>query len=765
MRNCSLTSIPDNTVLTLTYASDPTDATSTTTTCQANCPLAHDPAVPYQDFLFPENHTMTGFELNILGFYGASAGLHLLQLLSEGSYAHAVDSYNYSPCVAGLGATGQSGVKTTGNWTQGNAVSSIPGTVQAVLTGQVPGGTSVADAPTLTWTPYVVSDGQYSIYYDTPGCQPANTCGKRTSVSVVLSPAGVAPTTTVIDQTNLLDKSTLIYTGTLIASNSANGGLEITVGLAAGGPAVTSVTYGIVANIVSLVAASTNGSSVAQIDRGYGLFEYPVDGAGTFGDAVSAASSLNAASSTLTNATAIDQLSFGLAAGSVVNAIASAGAGTAAKVFLGGNFVYTSGTSTSTNVVAYSGTAAVLAPNGGLAGAVTSLVVLDGVLYAAGAFVATSDGSVKGLDGAAMWAYETAGSVWQSLRTVPAIGGTITALGIANTGTDASVVAAGAGLAIFNPATMDWNSTEAGLVVGNLTAFGGATSSSNKTGTTYFAGNILAAMSFAAPGGALLSTNGDRSPKLTSLGYQLEPALSSSSFPPSVANTTAPARSRRLMARSMVKDVLGLLSSRSTLEPRAPSMMNATLPSALPSDSTAQVLAGAFWKNGSDSLMVLGGRFVASGGIANVGLYDQEARTLEALPGTVISGAVSVLAVFKDTLWIGGNFSTAAGRQGLSTYDLSKLAANDSSPALQGEFARDCRMQGSTDLSRSRRLHGRERHGQRHSPATWLRQYDHRRWVVRRGRIPHLPEHLRLGHDYSPVVVLRRWASRSRRCC
>lgn len=79
----SVISIPDNRALTLSY-NDP--VTNSTQKCTEDCPLLTNPAVPYQDFVFDAGaQTLTGFQLTLTQYKGASAGLHLLQLLSDGA--------------------------------------------------------------------------------------------------------------------------------------------------------------------------------------------------------------------------------------------------------------------------------------------------------------------------------------------------------------------------------------------------------------------------------------------------------------------------------------------------------------------------------------------------------------------------------------------------------------------------------------------------------------------------------------------------------
>lgn len=775
----SLTSIPDNTVLTLTYASNASDPTSALATCQANCVLAHDADVPYQDFLFPANWTMTGFELDIFGFYGAGAGLHLLQLLSDGAYDYAVAANNLSPCTTGLAASTQSTVETSGNWTQESVFSGIGGTDEPVLYGLVPGGTAVASAPSLTWTPYVVEDGTYEILFRTPGCQAEDDCPARTSVSVVVTPTGGKATTTTIDQTNTADELTSVYSGSLTASSGTGGGVAVTLGLASGAATDTSVTYHMVADLISLVANSTNGTissnstagSVATTSTGHGIFEFALVGTGTFGDAVASASGLSA-TSTLTNATGFDDVSFLLSSGAVVNSLVTVGSGTSTRVFVGGDFVYTSGAATSANIVEYSGAVATVAPNGGLAGTITSLVELSGYLYAAGTFTATTDGAVTGLDGAARWQYNSTGSAWTALATVPSVGGSIAALGVVNTGTNESIVAVGgggSGLAFFNPSTSSWNSTAAGFFLGNLTAIGGAASLTSSNGTAYLAGNVLAAGSTSAPGGAILSSS-NNVPSLSSFDFTLDSETSTAAS--STATKAVVRRTPTATKRSTLRAAMSIMLPRSPkpplrhdLAPRAAaSAITTSLPSALTAETTGEILSGAFWKNGSTSYVLLAGHYTSSSGVINAGLYDTNRATFKGLTGEVITGTVTQTEIFGSVAWLGGNFTASLGRQGLATYDLSTSSVDTTVPALIGGFILSRRASPQLTLA-SRRLHRSERHGQRDCSAAKLRHYGRRRWRFRFRRFDGVPEHLLVGHQGAPVEFARYRSARSRRRC
>ncbi|KWU43966.1 hypothetical protein RHOSPDRAFT_5691, partial [Rhodotorula sp. JG-1b] len=707
-KNFSVVSIPTNEVLTLTYATDPTDPSSALATCSDDCPLAHDPSVPYQDFLFPEGTTMTGFQLNIFDWYGAGGGLHLLQLLSEGSFAYAVEQQNAAPCSAGLGAMPQSGVTTQGSWEPAEVNTAIAGTVQQVLVAEVPGETDPTAAPSVTWTPAISQDGNYAVYFVTPGCTAAGTCAQRTLVQVTATPKGSgSPNQTVIDQTNEQDQATLIYNGTLSAGVDS---LSVTMTLASDGASKAGKTYQLVANYVNVVAASTNGTTT-RIERGYGIYEYPLVDSGTFGDAVATAQAQGVnASATMTNASAFDALAFRLAPGSTVNSIVTVGEGANSQVFVGGNLTYTGAgsDSVSNSVLGYQAQQAILPPNGGLNGPVSSLAVLDGALFAAGTFTATADGTVKDLAGIVKWNFSSSAAAWESLPNVPSVGGQVEQLAVDAShadGSSALVVtgAGGSGLAYYEASTSAWNATAAGFFLGNLSAVSTPSSSSESTiknATTYFAGNVLAAAQYATPGGAILSSSKQHQPQLSSFAFGFNASSNTRSGPPAASSSSsssgAAANKRALEHRSSGGLTLDRRSfSRVTLEPRAPApspAVNLTLPSPIQAVASTglqgggenQVLAGAFWKNGSNELMLVGGSFVSSGGVNNIGTYDSDSGTLTALPGISISGTVTALRTVSDTLWIGGNFTASGDRAGLTAYDLDGQQIDGSVPSLTG---------------------------------------------------------------------------------
>ncbi|KAJ3498538.1 hypothetical protein NMY22_g19593 [Coprinellus aureogranulatus] len=209
----SVTTIPDNGVQSLQYV-DPT--TGENRTCSSNCPLSTDSSVPFQDFLFSGPQAITGVQIKLNGFTGASAGLHYLQLLSSGAFASSVEENNGRSCFA----PNPSNSTRTGSWNVKVANTQIAGTVQTVLTSTVDVGTPSSSGPSFTWVPYVSAAGNYDINLLVPGCTNFQDCARRTSVKVVVFPGeGLPPNVMTISQRNTEDATALIYSGPILPSS------------------------------------------------------------------------------------------------------------------------------------------------------------------------------------------------------------------------------------------------------------------------------------------------------------------------------------------------------------------------------------------------------------------------------------------------------------------------------------------------------------------------------------------------------------------
>ena len=261
----------------MTYV-DP--STGSNQTCTENCPLLTDSSVLYQDFLFQEPRAITGFQLKLSQWRGAGPGLHILQLLSSGAFASAVDTQNSKSCYAPV----TSNSTFTGTWNPQQANTNIAGTVQTVLVSEVPVGTSQANSPTFTWMPYVSASGQYDINLMVPGCQDFQDCDFRTSVDVTVFPGGnQQPWVTTVSQRNQQDSVMNIYSGVVVPS-SPSFVATITMALTknpkdsgSGG------NYRLVADRVQLLlrspdinGTSANGSGGAGSKTGFGFLEWPL---------------------------------------------------------------------------------------------------------------------------------------------------------------------------------------------------------------------------------------------------------------------------------------------------------------------------------------------------------------------------------------------------------------------------------------------------------------------------------------------------------
>ncbi|KAG0143087.1 hypothetical protein CROQUDRAFT_81484 [Cronartium quercuum f. sp. fusiforme G11] len=658
-------SIPDNTVLQLTHV-DP--ITNLITTCQTNCTLTRDFAIPYQDFLFPTGTSLTGFQIVINSKYGNVAGLHLVQLLSIGNIAYAVNKLNptnQTTCSLGLGATGGISSSTAqGDWKEVSTNANITGTIKPVLTSNVPIGTTPENGPSLVWSIYVSQSGVYDVSVYVPGCQNMNDCDSRTSVDVMVQPVGSGPITTTVDQRNRLDASVVVYNGTLTAS-ALNGGLTVTMKLA---NTVQGANVVMVADEVIIRAHSSNGTTNGILS--HGLFEYVLEGSGAFGDGSGNVNdtTLNAVSTVvplqLNTPTAIDTLGTRLGSNVTVKSLVN----DQSTTFVSGDGFNLSTPSSSITI-----------PNAGLDGSVISTVISGGYVYAAGNFSSTIDRTVLNLQGLARWKFSEINTTWESLGN-SGLAGQLTKLSVIDNlvyATSTGVSGAGLNgrsLAVYDPSKSTWVTTSGGLIVGNVTAITGTSK------IVYLAGNIVGAASIATPGSGALISTGDKVPKLSPFGFQMnQTATIQQTAEDAHLVVGAAGLTKRWLHSNSFDDLImssSSLNRRQVLNTSTGASSNndsssSSLPFAFSSTSSATILAGAFW---TDSKSILGGRFVTNTNpslVNNIGIYDQSTGLLTPLNGTKqLQGEVMTLKVINNTVWVGGTFISPSGKNGLDTYDL-----------------------------------------------------------------------------------------------
>ncbi|TFK94604.1 hypothetical protein K466DRAFT_571727 [Polyporus arcularius HHB13444] len=675
----SVATIPDNAVQELRYL-DPTD--NQNKTCTNNCPLLTDPSIPYQDFLFREDMAITGFQLTLSGWKGDGPGLHLLQLLSSGAFASAIDSENLPSCFA----PGPSNATHTGTWTEKDADTAIAGTTQAVLVSTVNVGTSPADGPSFTWMPYVSASGQYDINLLVPGCTNFQDCDLRTSVKVTVFPGGgLDPWVTTVSQRNTADSTTLVYRGPIVPS-TPNFVTTVTMVLA-DKPEGSGQNgkYELVADRVQLVLTSPNvtssnssssGNSTGTItERGFGFLEWPLSSS-------SASSTISSLAAIPTSAlTGFDSAGFDLlTALGGTDSVASTDATIAAvaqhpsgALFLGGQFTLTSGSASGAkNIVVFKNGALATLPSNGLNGPVTSLVVDGDDLYVGGSFSNTAESSNSALKGVAV--YSVSGNKWSTMEG--GVEGAVTSLDIANgqilvagnftqllTSSGSSTGQNAAGFAAWDVSSSSWVNS-GGFLVGSLTFVGNGTSSDSQ----YVAGNVASSLKFGASGFVTLQNGNNGEPEVTPLSVQLTSGSSTSS----PSSKTRRTHNRRTAAGWMpTLHVLSLFkrqaSDATTLAP---------LPDPAPAPAPA-VLAGAFWTNSSSSkeVAIIGGNFTyTAGGVSaqNLAIYDPDSKTVTALKGNQPNGTIRALLVKGDSLYVGGEFSVQGlTSNGFAIYDLA----------------------------------------------------------------------------------------------
>ncbi|CAE6426663.1 unnamed protein product [Rhizoctonia solani] len=633
----TLTTIPDNNVLELTYT-DP--ATNQTRTCTDSCPLAPSSTALYQDFIFTTSQQITGFQLRLNTWSGAGAGLHILQLLSNGAFANALESLNSASCYA----PGASGASTAGTWTTTQAATTIPGTTQNVLVASVPVGTSSANSPSITWTPYVSASGEYEVYMMIPGCTLLQDCDARTSVRVTVSPGnGITPAVTTVSERVSDDTQALIYRGPVIPTTPDY--LSTVTLQLADSPEGSGRNgqYRLVADRVQFVLTSVgaggngtgNGTSFGAGRNGFGFFEWSLS-----------ASTTNATGILPnTTITPFDALSFAVPnASASIHAIAPY---SASRLFAGGNFTTAS---VGSNIVSVdgSGLGAVsgLAANG-LNGAVSTLALYGNILFVGGAFTDTRTGGASNLRYVAQ--YNVDSNTWGSLGTGVAF--PVSSLEVS----DSHLLVGGEfGLARWDIANGVWVSS-GGYLSGSTTFV--SNSSAVGENRAVLGGTFSAIRKYGADGWAVL----ENGPTVKPLGALLDHTTSTSAAPATTSAASNAQARRRWFSHMTMSDLF----------PRQ--QISNTLP-APPSAPAPAVLAGTFYSNRSISqLTILGGNFTfANGQAKNLAFYDTNTSKLTGVQGAQVEGVVRALYVQGDELFVGGQLTVQGAKgSGLATYGLA----------------------------------------------------------------------------------------------
>ncbi|ORX90157.1 hypothetical protein K493DRAFT_318156 [Basidiobolus meristosporus CBS 931.73] len=202
-----LLSFPDNLIIPLTYY-DP--ITQQTVACSSECPLNHDPNLPFQEFRIVQGSrpfTVSGINLEILSWYGAGGGLGKIQLYQSEIVTHAIKELNYPSCSPASLST-NSGVSLTGIWESQAQVDSSKEVLSYTIRNSRDNKSSV------TYTPFIPESGYYEIWASIPGCF-ENECDNRVPVdfTLTLTKSAKQPVTNTIAQNSTFDTIVPLYMG------------------------------------------------------------------------------------------------------------------------------------------------------------------------------------------------------------------------------------------------------------------------------------------------------------------------------------------------------------------------------------------------------------------------------------------------------------------------------------------------------------------------------------------------------------------------
>ena len=341
--------------------------------CDANCPLAQNSSVLFQDFSFYNQVGMNGFQVDVLDWYGQGGGLDGLQLFQSEIFAYAMDSFNEPTCAQ---IKYPSTANTTGNW---NPMPAAQGFLQYLASTVSPADVNSTTIGFLPDIPDLGKSGNYTVTVYTPGCIPDNSCESRGTVTVTgkLTATGGQAFSTVLYQTNNFDKYDTIYTGAIDAC-SASFRPEVVVQAAPG------------QGTVEIVASRIQFKPITETGGLNGLFDFNPNQVNI--DLDFSQSAINKAGTMLNPNAQVEAL------------VTRDG-----TLYAAGDFT----DDTLNNIMAFSNNKASSLPNGGLDAPVAAMYSLGDFLYVGGNFSASHDGSVNNLNNVA--AYQFSKNAWTSL--------------------------------------------------------------------------------------------------------------------------------------------------------------------------------------------------------------------------------------------------------------------------------------------------------------------------------------------------------------
>jgi hypothetical protein len=475
------------------------DSNGTPRSCITDCPLLLNSDA--QDFRFSPVVGMSGFRIHITSWYGAGGGLSGIEVYQDDIYSYAVNDFNPPSCINSTIDSATTTTPASGTWSVTPYRGTDPAVDASYLSATLTSESQLSAGPSVVFHPNIKQSGNYSVLLWTPGCIQDNSCQSRGIVNVTGTVTSAGSTfATTLYQTNNYAKFDQIYNGYIDMSSSFRP--TITVSPIAG---QTLPLYVVAQKILFQMVGSTGGLN--------GLFEY----------------NPSAAVSTDFTSSVIDMAGGRLNSGASVRSLIAYESSTiAAGSFSGSGLSNVVQIGSSVNSVA----------GGGLNGRVAKAYrnASEDTVYYVGAFTATADNSVTGLNHVA--AYSLSGNKWSALGAgvdgnvsyvVPIrlnISSGVQADCIAFSGSFSSVNAfsgnssfAASGFAVWVPSRNNWlHNLGSSSTTGRLTAFTMA------NGSPYWGGEI----NLQSQGLSDVVELTDSGSTLRSLGLNLKPVNAAS---------------------------------------------------------------------------------------------------------------------------------------------------------------------------------------------------------------------------------------------
>ncbi|CAG8503760.1 11795_t:CDS:2 [Acaulospora morrowiae] len=470
-----LLSSPDQSVVPLTYVNS---TTGNVENCSSTCPLDSNNRV-YQIFNFDGPFNLTGFEIDILEWYGEGGGLHGIQLFQTDIVVRAANDLGFPSC---LNIPFSPSVKTEGNWTS----RLLSGIWEYVLSTTIPASQLTSSTAKVTLIPYIPESGYYNVTLFTPSCLPIG-CSSTTSIDVKITVMpNVTITVTLAENSTDEYREDAIYSGYIVStSNAFQPRVEITVSRTAqppadGGDAVIYVDRvlfkptNISHNTLSGLLQYTPSSSDVQASW-YGLH-------GT------------------------------LALGATVSDIAVL---SPSDIIVGGRFE----NMTFSNIVQYDGSNFISLPNEGLNGHVNAVLQVGDDLIVGGLFNGTTLSNINGLNNLAI--FDTKKKSWRAMGG--GVNGEVTRLGLVNKYNSSQVHVIGRfntlisehnatfgnvtfGHAVWDDSINNWvTSAYVEGLVGSVIPY---SLPNTQPVISFWGGNIISALSVTSFGGSLITSSG-----------------------------------------------------------------------------------------------------------------------------------------------------------------------------------------------------------------------------------------------------------------